>query len=130
DFRPASRAGAKVKKEQAPLTLSLERTPDILALLGSGRGGRSDKRSKRRLLVGFAAETDDLVGNARAKLKSKNLDLIVANNVGPAAGNGGFAADANEVVVIDRKGGELRWPLMSKTEVAARLMALVAEMLS
>lgn len=119
DFRPASPAARKVKKEVAPLAVPLERTPDILAEIGRSKG--------KRLVVGFAAETEDLVANARRKLKSKKLDLIVANNV---AGNGfqtGFGSDTNEVIVLDREGGEQRWPCMSKVEVAARLMALIAE---
>jgi len=122
DFRPAERSPGKVKKEKAPLRVALERTPDILAEVSRLPG--------KRFVVGFAAETGDLAANARRKLKSKKLDLIVANNVaddgrGGAAASG-FAGDTNEVIVIDRDGKEQRWPRMTKRDVAARLMALVS----
>src|SRR5574341_1319654 len=73
DYRPAHARDTKVKKQDAPLRLDLEPTPDILGELG--------KRKKGQILVGFAAETDDVVANARDKLAKKNLDLLVANNV-------------------------------------------------
>ena len=73
DYRPAAASASKIKKTDGPVTLELVRTPDILKGLGEAKGGR--------LLVGFAAETEDLVGNARKKLEAKNLDLVVANDV-------------------------------------------------
>jgi phosphopantothenoylcysteine decarboxylase/phosphopantothenate--cysteine ligase len=73
DYRPATRSASKLKKTDAPQSLELARTPDILKTLGASKGGR--------LLVGFAAETESLLDEARRKLVSKNLDLIVANDV-------------------------------------------------
>jgi len=119
DFRPAEPAARKVKKATAPRTVQLEPTPDILAEIGRRKGGR--------LLVGFAAETEDIVANARAKLGEKNLDLIVANSV--AAESGAFGSASNEVVVLDAQGSEQHWPPMSKREVAERLADLIAERL-
>ncbi len=121
DFRPAAREAEKVKKGSAPRTIALEPTPDILAEVGRAKG--------ERFLVGFAAETEDLAGNARRKLSEKNLDLIVANSVADGA-EGAFGSDLNEVVVIDRWGAEERWPRMSKADVARRLMGLVARSLA
>ncbi len=117
DFRPAAPIGHKVKKATAPRTVQLEPTPDILAEVGRRKGGR--------FLVGFAAETEDLVANARAKLGEKNLDLIVANSV--ASEDGAFGSAGNEVVILDAHGSEEHWPRMSKREVAERLVALIAE---
>lgn len=119
DFRPATRAPRKVRKTGAPERLVLEPTPDILAEIGA--------RRRRPFLVGFAAETDDLVASAKAKLDRKRLDLIVANSVARQDGGGAFGSQTNEVVILDSRGRPARWPRMSKTEVAARLMALVAE---
>ena len=121
DFRPASRAPGKIKKESAPREMALQRTPDILAEIGKVKGSR--------FLVGFAAETEELSRNARRKLEDKNLDLVVANIVAAPDGpgpNGAFGSDDNEVVVIDRLGNEDRWPRLSKRQVASRLMTLVA----
>ena len=82
DYRPVAASASKIKKTDGPVTLELVRTPDILKGLGEAKGAR--------LLVGFAAETEDLVGNARKKLEAKNLDLVVANDVtAPGAGFGG-----------------------------------------
>ena len=87
DYRPAHARDTKVKKQDAPLRLDLEPTPDILGELG--------KRKKGQILVGFAAETDDVVANARDKLAKKNLDLIVANDV--RAADAGFGVDTNRI---------------------------------
>jgi phosphopantothenoylcysteine decarboxylase / phosphopantothenate---cysteine ligase len=119
DFRPAARSPQKVKKGSAPRTIELEPTADILAEIGRNKAGR--------FLVGFAAETESLMDNARRKLTEKGLDLIVANDVSPRGA--GFGSETNEVVVIGADGGVDRWPRMSKAQVAARLMALVASRL-
>lgn len=119
DFRPVARSPRKLKKTGAPLDVRLEPTPDILGEVGRLNG--------KRFLVGFAAETEDLLGNARRKLREKNLDLIVANSVARDGDEpGAFGSDTNEVTVLGRRGRPERWPRMTKAEVAARLMSLVA----
>ena len=120
DYRPAARSSSKLKKTDAPQSLELARTPDILKGLGAAKGGR--------ILVGFAAETEGLVDEARRKLESKNLDLIVANDV--SAEGAGFAGDTNAAVILRRDGGRVDVPLVSKRELAERILdevcALVA----
>jgi phosphopantothenoylcysteine decarboxylase/phosphopantothenate--cysteine ligase len=113
DFRPAIRGPGKLKKGGSQrMTLELIRTPDILADLGARRG--------RALLVGFAAETDDLLANAQKKLHDKGLDLIVANDVTlPGAG---FGRETNIVRLIDRHGHVEELPCLPKDEVANRLL--------
>jgi len=94
DYRPAERAASKLKKRPGDEALRLTRTPDILAGLGARLGDRAD----RPVLVGFAAETDGVIANAREKLKSKRCDLVVANKVGqPGAG---FGSDTNRVALV------------------------------
>jgi len=116
DYQPAATALQKIKRHAPKLTLELERTPDILA--ESGRGF---------LKVGFAAESEDLLANARRKLEAKGLDLIVANDI-TAAGSG-FGSDTNRVVILDRGGREERLPLLSKYEVAQRLWDRIVPLL-
>jgi len=118
DFRPRARFDQKVKKDNADLNVELERTPDILASLGESKG--------QMLLVGFAAETENVLENARDKLSRKHLDLIVANQVGmPGAA---FESDTNIVIVVDRTGRTEQWPRLTKTEVAERLLDRLEEM--
>ncbi|PKN05713.1 MAG: bifunctional phosphopantothenoylcysteine decarboxylase/phosphopantothenate--cysteine ligase CoaBC [Deltaproteobacteria bacterium HGW-Deltaproteobacteria-9] len=112
DFRPSTRADDKIKKKSGPLTLTLERNPDILAEIG--------KKKEGRILIGFAMESEDLVENAKAKLIKKNLDLIVANDVKQSGA--GFQTDTNIVKILDRAGGIEELPLMDKMEVAARIL--------
>jgi len=114
DYRPLKTAPQKIKKDDRALTLELRPNPDILAELGSR------KESKSMLLVGFAAETNDLLSNAKAKLKKKNLNMIVANDV--TAADAGFDSDNNRVKVLFRDGSVEDWPLLSKQEVADRLL--------
>ena len=112
DFRPSTQSAEKIKKKGRVLTVTLERNPDILAEIGQRKGGR--------ILIGFAMESEDLVENARAKLTTKNLDLIVANDLKqPGAG---FQADTNIVKILDREGGIEALPLMDKMEVAGRIL--------
>lgn len=120
DYRPAKRSSRKVKKgELEEEAVSLQRNPDILAELGRLKG--------ERLLVGFAAETNDLLANAGKKLESKNLDMIVANDVTmPGAG---FDADTNAVQLLYRGGRIERLPIMSKDEVAVALIERLVGML-
>jgi phosphopantothenoylcysteine decarboxylase/phosphopantothenate--cysteine ligase len=112
DFRPSTRADDKIKKKGGPLVLILERNPDILAEIG--------KIKEKRILIGFAMESEDLVANAAAKLKKKNLDLIIANDVKQSGA--GFQTDTNIVKILDRKGGLEELPLMDKMEVADRIL--------
>ncbi len=120
DWRPDQVFGVKLKKgREGPPAVRLVENPDILATL-SANGPR-----RPRLVVGFAAETSELEGQARAKLKRKGCDWIVANDVSEAAIMGG---DENEVLVIDGKGVE-RWSRASKAEVAQRLAERIARQL-
>jgi phosphopantothenoylcysteine decarboxylase/phosphopantothenate--cysteine ligase len=112
DYRPAEVAAQKVKKADGPLTLGLVRTTDILRGLGQRKGSR--------LLVGFAAETENVRENALAKLHGKNLDLVVANDV--SRKDAGFAAENNVATLIDARGGEVALPAMSKRELADRIL--------
>ena len=117
DFRPASPAGKKIKRQELQkLMLKLERTPDILAQV------KGDF-----LRVGFAAESNDVVANAADKIKRKRLDLIVANDI--TAEGSGFGADTNRVTIIDRKGKINELPLLSKAEVADRILDSVVSLL-
>ena len=120
DFRSAAVVADKVKKEDATLSLALERNPDILAELGAAKG--------RRVLVGFAAETRDLLANAKQKVTKKALDLIVANDVSdPAIG---FASDHNRVHLIDADGRVEPLPVMSKRALAEAVLDRVQEVLA
>lgn len=108
DYRPVSKAEQKLKKEDEKLQLELEKTDDILKQLGEIKGDK--------LLIGFAAETEDVVENARKKIGKKNLDLIVANDVSDPGGV--FGSDTNVVTLIPCQGEACAWPRMSKREVA------------
>lgn len=125
DFRPAQAATHKIKKEQVGphLTLVLEKTPDILGTVGANRKAWG----KPHILVGFAAETQDLIAAAQEKLRRKRVDLIVANDV--TAPNAGFGVDTNRVALIDKDGHITPWPLMTKEEVAERLMGEIIKRL-
>jgi phosphopantothenoylcysteine decarboxylase/phosphopantothenate--cysteine ligase len=103
----AASAG-KLKKGEGPRVLELVRTPDILRGLGERKG--------ERLLVGFAAETEDLLARARVKLADKRLDLIVANEVGT-----GFGGETNAAALLPREGEAVDVPLVSKRELADRI---------
>ena len=114
DYRPAARASSKIKKTAESLTLELEPTPDILAEVALAR-------HNGLLVVGFAAETDDLVENARQKLLRKKLDAVVANDV--AREGAGFDGDTNVVTLLTRdREGHVELPLMSKSEAAGRIL--------
>ena len=118
DFRPAGPALGKIPKGRGPRALALEPTPDILMDLPPRRAGQ--------LVVGFAAETGDLVERARAKLRRKALDLIVANDVTePGAG---FGTETNRATLLDRAGRCDALPLMSKLELAHRILDTVLKL--
>jgi phosphopantothenoylcysteine decarboxylase/phosphopantothenate--cysteine ligase len=114
DWRPKETANQKIKKGHGFQTLELVENPDILAELGRNRG------KNRCLLVGFAAETQDLIANAQEKLKKKNLDLIVVNDV--SREDAGFEADTNTVKIVYRDGRLEELPLAPKEEVADQLL--------
>ncbi|MFB2549909.1 bifunctional phosphopantothenoylcysteine decarboxylase/phosphopantothenate--cysteine ligase CoaBC [Ensifer soli] len=118
DWRVADMAGGKIKKRpgETPPPLALTENPDILKTVGH-------HPERPRLVIGFAAETDDVVANGRAKLERKGADYIVANDVSPETGIMG--GDRTEVTVIGRNGEE-HWPAMGKDEMARRLAGLVA----
>ena len=118
DFRPAKEAREKIKKGAAAPKIELEQTEDILKSTIS-------KRKKKSLIVGFALETTDGIKNAREKLKSKDLDLVVLNDATePGAG---FGVDTNRVTVIGRNGKQEELDLMSKTDLAEVLLDRVEE---
>jgi phosphopantothenoylcysteine decarboxylase / phosphopantothenate---cysteine ligase len=121
DYRPASAQPQKLKRGDGAITLELEPTPDILAELGRDHA----QQSGRRVLVGFAAETDRLAENARAKLARKGADIIVANDV--TQEGAGFDTDTNIVTLFDRSGREIPLPKLSKFEVANRILDRVLE---
>jgi len=116
DFTPAERAEEKIKKSDQAWTLELQPTPDILATLG--------QRNLPAVLVGFAAETTNVVAQAQEKLARKNLDWIVANDV--TRPEAGFAADTNAAWLIGRDGTVEELPLMSKSALAHQILERVA----
>ena len=124
DYAPAQPAAGKIAKADAPLTLRLERTKDILADLA---GMRAALGGSAPVLIGFAAETADVVERARAKRAQKNLDMIVANDVSSA--DRGFDAATNEVTLITASNEEVV-PLQSKDRVAARILDRIETLLS
>jgi phosphopantothenoylcysteine decarboxylase/phosphopantothenate--cysteine ligase len=111
DYQPVMAAAAKIKKRDGLPTIDLESTPDILAEVCARRGDGA-----RPLLVGFAAETNDLIPNARSKLREKRLDLLIANDV--TLEGSGFGSDDNKVTILGRGGLEIDLPLLPKLEVA------------
>ncbi len=115
DERPPTTAPQKLKKDGAPRALALEPTVDILAALGARRWP-----GPRPTLVGFAAETEDVVRHATEKLARKGCDLIVANDV--AAADAGFATDENRVILVRRGQPPEALPLLAKREVARRVL--------
>ena len=116
DFAPKKSEKKKVKKSKAGSSVALEKTTDILAQVGKQKG--------KCLLVGFAAETGNPVPEAKRKLKSKKLDLVVANDV--SLPDAGFNVDTNRVHLVDKKGAK-KLPLLSKEEVAERILDRVAK---
>lgn len=119
DFRPKQTIQNKVKKESAVLTIELEPNPDILAELG--------KQKRHQILVGFAAETQDLIPNAKQKVQKKNLDLIVANDISdPTIG---FASEYNRVHILDAMGQVEDLPKMTKTDMVGHILDRVQTLL-
>jgi phosphopantothenoylcysteine decarboxylase/phosphopantothenate--cysteine ligase len=108
DFRPQQQATEKIKKHQGKLVLELERTDDILGYLG--------EHKNKQILVGFAAETEDVLNNAQDKLARKNLDLIVANDL--TVEGAGFEVDTNVATIILKDGKAKKLDRMTKKELA------------
>jgi phosphopantothenoylcysteine decarboxylase/phosphopantothenate--cysteine ligase len=125
DFRPQTVANQKIKKQDdgGGITLELGRTDDILLAVKAQRGVTPFPK----VVVGFAAESQDLLHNARKKLETKGLDLLVANDI--TAEGAGFAGDTNRVTLLHRDGTQETLDLMSKAEVGERVVAVVSEKL-
>ena len=120
DYRPAQRADQKIKKSEDSLTLTLERTPDVLSEVAASR-------ANGMLVIGFAAETENVVDNAREKLRSKKLDAIVANDV--TRKDSGFDSSMNAITIITRDNGEpVELPVMSKSEAADRILDVIVKL--
>jgi phosphopantothenoylcysteine decarboxylase/phosphopantothenate--cysteine ligase len=122
DYAPAAATPQKIHKTADTMTLSLVRTPDILAELGAQRGA-----GERPLLVGFAAETDDVIASARRKQREKKVDLVVANDVSRT--DAGFEVDTNEVTLVTAAGEETL-PLQSKSAIAAQVIQRIETLLT
>jgi len=124
DFKPVQRAEEKIKKQAAAPVIDLQVTPDILAAVAEYK----NRKGFPRVTVGFAAESQNLLENARSKLRSKGLNLIVANDI--RAADAGFAVDDNRVTLLDAGGGVEALPLMSKAEVAEIVLSRVVGLMS
>jgi phosphopantothenoylcysteine decarboxylase / phosphopantothenate---cysteine ligase len=118
DLTPKKPSAQKLKKDEYGDTIELIRTEDILKNLGTMKGDK--------ILVGFAAETQDLNKNAKSKLEKKNLDMIVANDV--SRKDAGFAVDTNIVRIFERDGSEEQLPIMKKDEIADTILDRVAKL--
>jgi phosphopantothenoylcysteine decarboxylase/phosphopantothenate--cysteine ligase len=123
DFRPADVAGNKIKKGSGIPTIRLVETSDILARLAEVRASRGYPR----VTVGFAAESQNLLANAQAKLQTKRLDLIVANDI--SARDAGFGVDTNRVVLLAPGQEPEALPLLSKEQVAEAVLERVLRLL-
>jgi phosphopantothenoylcysteine decarboxylase/phosphopantothenate--cysteine ligase len=117
DFKPLRKSDSKIKKEEAAQTLQLERTEDILLELGKTGG--------KRMLIGFAAETDNIEQNALKKLQSKHLDMIIVNDVLKIGA--GFGSDTNAVTIIDRLGKRTELPTMPKKVIANSILTAICD---
>jgi phosphopantothenoylcysteine decarboxylase/phosphopantothenate--cysteine ligase len=123
DYRPASPSTHKVKKSTGIPDISLVGTPDILTAVAMEKS----KNGYPRVTVGFAAESQDLLNNARQKLEEKDLDLIIANDI--SAKDAGIAVDDNRVTILDAGGGQEDLPLMDKFDVAQHVLERVLGLL-
>ena len=118
DYRPAQRAEQKIKKSKDQITLRLERTPDVLSQVAASR-------ANGMLVVGFAAETEDVIANAREKLQRKKVDAIVANDV--TREDSGFDAATNAITIITEN-DQIELPLLSKREAADRILDVIVRL--
>lgn len=117
DYRPARTADEKMKKKDGELTIALERTEDILAYLGA-------HRREGQFICGFSMETEHMLENSRAKMEKKHIDMIVANNLRQEGA--GFGTDTNVVTLLTKE-ETLELPILSKEEVADRLLTFILE---
>jgi len=124
DFRPKDTATHKIKKSGEMPKLELARNPDILKEIGQ----RKQQTGFPKVLVGFAAESQDLLGNAESKLMAKNLDMIAANDI--SAQDAGFAVDTNRITLLSADGSREDLPLASKTEAAEHILGAVVRRLA
>ncbi len=120
DFKVSNAAAQKIKRAEGIPQIKLEANPDILKEV-------AEMKDRPRVVVGFAAESNDLLRNAQGKLAAKKLDLIVANDI--AASDAGFEVDTNRVVLIDKSGQAEELPLLSKDEVARKILDRVVTLL-
>jgi phosphopantothenoylcysteine decarboxylase/phosphopantothenate--cysteine ligase len=118
DYCPAVRAKEKIKKGSGPLSLTLERNPDIISEICKIKGDR--------IIVGFAMETQNLLASAREKLKMKNMDLIVANSLREEGA--GFQTDTNVITIIDKSGKAQSLPKMTKIEAAEEILNRISDL--
>ena len=123
DFRPVNVAKDKLKKRDGIPQIQLEAAPDILKTLSS----QSGEKKRFNVTVGFAAESRDLLANASEKLRSKGLDLIAANDI--SANDAGFAVETNRITLLFANGTQESLPLMSKSEVAEKIIEHIARLL-
>lgn len=119
DYRPKVTAEQKIKKAEGDIVLTLEKSPDILRELG--------QRKQNQILVGFAAETENLLAHGRDKLYQKNLDMLVVNDV--TAAGAGFATDTNIVHIMFPDGTVEEWPMMTKKRVAEKILEKICELM-
>jgi phosphopantothenoylcysteine decarboxylase/phosphopantothenate--cysteine ligase len=127
DFRPRIQAKDKIKKEGGIPQIELEATEDILKTVSAHGGGGERNGSRPRVVVGFAAESQDLLQNAAVKLQSKNLDLIAANDI--SADDAGFAVETNRITLLFADGHRESLSLMSKSEAAEIILTRIAALL-
>ena len=120
DYRPAQRAAQKIKKSEESVTLTLERTPDVLANVAAAR-------TNGMLVIGFAAETENVIANAREKLRTKKLDAIVANDV--TREGSGFDSRTNAITILTAQSNDpIELPTLSKTEAANRILDCIVSL--
>ncbi|MCP2519737.1 bifunctional phosphopantothenoylcysteine decarboxylase/phosphopantothenate--cysteine ligase CoaBC [Candidatus Aminicenantes bacterium AC-708-M15] len=120
DYRPSKTYKTKIKKEDEKINIELIRNPDILEELGRKKGDK--------LLIGFAAETGNFIENAKKKMKKKNLDLVIVNDVSKE--NIGFGSDYNQVILIDKKGEIEKTKILSKVEISKIIFDKIEKLLN
>jgi phosphopantothenoylcysteine decarboxylase/phosphopantothenate--cysteine ligase len=118
DYRPVQRAEQKIKKSNDSITLTLERTPDVLSQVAASR-------TNGMLVIGFAAETENVVENAKEKLRTKKLDAIVANDV--TRPDSGFDSATNAITIITRE-DDIAFPVLTKREAADRILDVIVQL--
>lgn len=114
DYKPKKMAASKIKKREQSITIELIKNPDILEWLGKNK-------KKGQIIVGFAAETENLIANAKEKLIKKNVDWIAANDV--SRKDAGFSSDKNEITMLSKSGEIIKLPLQSKKKLAVKILS-------